>query len=175
MTSRYQTESKNKPIDPNDGALSAAPNKSPKTERPELGAIRRFLLALLGLLLVLLAAIGVVLPGIPTTGPLILASICLTKSSPRLERMLVRSRFFSPFHRYLDGQAEMPWRAKVIAIGMMWTAIILSSLYLWKFQDGPLWLVGLIVGSGFVGTVVISRFRRINVISSAALERSGEE
>ncbi|MCP4887800.1 MAG: DUF454 domain-containing protein, partial [Planctomycetaceae bacterium] len=86
MTSRYQTESKHKPIDPNDGALSAAPTKSPRTERRELGAIRRFLLGLLGLLLVLLAAIGVVLPGIPTTGPLILASICLTKSSPRLER-----------------------------------------------------------------------------------------
>ncbi len=175
MTSSYQTKTEKRQGDPNDGAPTATAVDTQQTKSTELGAIRRFFLGVLGLLLVLLAAIGVVLPGIPTTGPLILASICLTKSSPRLERMLVRSRFFAPFHRYLDGEAEMPWRAKVIAIGMMWTAIMLSSLYLWRFQGGPIWLVSLIVASGFVGTVVISRFRRINVISAAASRQSGEE
>ena len=133
---------------------------------PELRGFRRWALMAVGLLLVFIAAVGVVLPGIPTTGPLILASICLTKSCPWLEQRLVRSRFFAPFHRYLDGEAEMPWRARVVAIAMMWTAISISAYYLMSVRGGPVWLVCLIVLSGLVGTVVITRIRRVAIIST---------
>jgi len=123
-------------------------------------SVKRLGLMLVGLLLVLLAAIGVVLPGIPATGPLILASICLTKSCPWLEQRLVRSRFFAPFHRYLDGNAEMPWKARVAAIFMMWTAITISSMVLLRSDTVGTWVVVLIVSSGVFGTVVITRYGR---------------
>lgn len=143
-----------------------ADTSNSRSNPTELRGLRRWALAAVGLLLVFVAAIGVVLPGIPTTGPLILASICLTKSCPWLEERLVRSRFFAPFHRYLDGEAEMPWRARVVAIAMMWTAIFFSSFYLMKAHGGPIWLVVLIVASGLVGTVVITRIRRVAIINA---------
>ncbi len=129
----------------------------------EIGSLRRWILLLVGLMWVLVAAVGVVLPGIPTAGPLILASICLTKSCPWLEQRLVRNRFFSPFHRYLDGNAEMPWRAKIAAMLMMWTAISVSGWMLWNSPQVPHWVVGVLLLSGVIGTVVIARFRRHNV------------
>jgi len=120
--------------------------------------LRRMLLMLAGLFFVFLAAIGVILPGIPATGPLILASICLTKSCPWLEDRLVRSRFFAPFHRYLDGNAHMPLKARMIAMAMMWTAITISSVVLVRSGQVGDWVVALVLLSGLIGTVVIARF-----------------
>ena len=150
-------------MSPTSQAAAASDSHATSTE---LRGLRRWAVAGLGLLLVFIAAIGVVLPGIPTTGPLILASICLTKSCPWLEQRLVRSRFFAPFHRYLDGEAEMPLKARVVAIAMMWTAIFLSSFYLMNSRGGPVWLVGLIVAAGVIGTVVITRIRRVAIVSA---------
>ena len=121
---------------------------------------KRVLLLVTGLALVVLAAVGVFLPGLPATGPLILASICLTKSSPALERRLVRSRFFAPFQQYLDGNAVMPVKAKVIAISMMWICILVSSYFTLRSGAVPTWLVLSIASSGLLGTWFIWRFRR---------------
>ena len=122
--------------------------------------LMRFGLIVLGILFVILAVVGVFLPGLPATGPLILASLCLAKSSPELERRLVRSRFFAPFHQYLDGKATMPLRAKVIAMLMMWTCIIVSSIMIFRTEGAGHWIIAVMVIAGLVGTFVIARFGR---------------
>jgi hypothetical protein len=55
------------------------------------------LLAAAGLLCVGLGALGAVLPGLPTTIFLILASYCFTRSCPWLEERLLRTRLFAPY------------------------------------------------------------------------------
>ncbi len=121
---------------------------------------KRLILLIAGLFFVFLGAIGVLLPGIPTAGPLMLASICLTKSCPWLEKKLVRSRFFAPFHKYLDRTEPMPLRAKIIAISIMWISILASSAILLTSGSVSTWIVALIVLAGVIGTVVISRIGR---------------
>lgn len=114
----------------------------------------------LGILFVGIAAIGVFLPGIPTVGPLILASVFLTKSSPRLERKLIRNRFFAAYLHYLDGTREMPLRMKLTSIGLMWISILISCFALGALTGGSIWLPAVVVAAGLVGTVFIFRHGR---------------
>lgn len=116
----------------------------------------RWLLAAAGVLCVGLAAVGVVLPGVPTTIFLIMAAWCFTRSCPWLEEKLVRAPLFRPFQQYLEPGATMPRRARVVALSAMWTAIGASVVIL---EAGPV-LVAVLVGAGAAGTAVILSIRR---------------
>lgn len=119
--------------------------------------MRRILLASLGVLCVGLAAVGVVLPGMPTTIFLILATACFMRSCPWLQRMLVENRFFGPFLKYLEPGATMPVKAKLITICVMWLAIS-SSMYLLSGRDLPFaWIATTLAIAGLAGTVMIIR------------------
>lgn len=123
--------------------------------------IKRAVLALLGIFFVIVAAVGVFLPGIPTVGPLLLASVLLTKSSPRLEAKLVRNKFFARYLSYVDGTTELSFRAKLTSIFLMWTSIIFSCVLLSLANTNP-WLLAILIVAGIVGTVFIIRFGRRN-------------
>jgi uncharacterized membrane protein YbaN (DUF454 family) len=121
---------------------------------------RRLLLAAAGIACVGLAAAGIVLPGMPTTVFLILASYLFTRSCPWLEERLIRNRFFRPYARYLDGGAPMPRRARWIAAALMWAAVSASLAVLAaRGALGP-WVGGSILALALAGSVVIARFRR---------------
>lgn len=119
-------------------------------------SLYRWLLAAAGMLCVGLAAVGVVLPGMPTTVFLIMAAWCFTRSCPWLEERLVRAPLFRPFQQYLEPDAPMPLRARVVALAAMWTAIAASAVVL---EASPL-VLGSLLAAGAVGTVVIVRIRR---------------
>lgn len=121
---------------------------------------KRYLYAAVGVFLVGLAAIGAVLPGIPTVGPLMLASFFLLKSFPSLEKRLVRNRFFGKYIRYLDGTIEMPIQTRVSSILMMWISITVSGLIIYFSGANQIWLLVTLAIAGLIGTVFIWRFRR---------------
>jgi uncharacterized membrane protein YbaN (DUF454 family) len=79
----------------------------------------------LGLLSVVVGAVGVIVPGLPTTVFFIIAAACFAKSSPRLEQWVLDLPRIGPaVQRYRDGHG-MPIRAKYWAIGMI---IVFSSI-----------------------------------------------
>jgi uncharacterized membrane protein YbaN (DUF454 family) len=119
-------------------------------------SVARYLLAALGLASVGMGAVGVVVPGLPTTIFLIIATWCFTRSCPWLTERLIHNRFFSPFVRYVVPGAVMPRRAKAVAIAMMWTAIA-GSCWLITRGDAPGWVPLSVVGCGVIGTWAISR------------------
>jgi hypothetical protein len=79
----------------------------------------RWLLRAAGLVLVGLAAIGVVVPGLPTTPLLLLPAAAFARSSPRLHAWLLANRVFGPLIREWQETRTVPLRAKVTAIGMI--------------------------------------------------------
>jgi uncharacterized protein len=119
--------------------------------------MRRILLASLGVLCVGLGAIGVVLPGMPTTIFLILATACFMRSCPWLQTKLIENRFFGPFLKYLEPGATMPVRAKVITIFIMWAAITTSMLLLSGRELPFAWIAATLAIAGLAGTVMIMR------------------
>jgi hypothetical protein len=109
--------------------------------------VRRALLLVLGFVAVALGAVGIVVPGLPTTGFFVLAAACFARSSPRFERWVLDLPAVGPMVRDHRAGLGMPRRAKVVAIAMMLTACSLSSLAL-----GSRVAAAVILGAGAVGT-----------------------
>ncbi len=109
--------------------------------------MRRLVLLTCGFVAVGLGTVGIVVPGLPTTGFFVLAAACFARSSPRFERWVLGLPGVGPMVRDHRAGLGMPRRAKVVAIAMMLTACALSS-----------WVLGspvgaaVILGAGAVGT-----------------------
>lgn len=114
-----------------------APDEHPPKEhapRQASGAARG-LYVLAGLLSVGMAYLGVILPGLPATPWVLLASFCFSKSSPRLERWLRRSPLFGPMLRDWIDHKGIRRPVKVFAVALV---IVVVSLTL-TFGPLPLW------------------------------------
>jgi hypothetical protein len=134
-----------------------------QTTSPRTGwvrAPRRVALAAAGVLAVGLGAIGVFVPGLPTTIFLIVASYCFARSCPWLEERLLRAPLFAPYMAVIDGGRPMSARARAVAITAMWASVLFSLIWLRASGRLSALLAGIIVGVAMIGTVVILRFRR---------------
>ncbi len=105
----------------------------------------------LGWVCVALGGVGVVVPGLPSTGFFVGAAGCFSRSSPRFERWVLNLPGVGPLVRDYRAGLGMPLRAKKTALIMMWTAIGLSAGVLIE----PLVIRLIVVALGLVGTWVI--------------------
>jgi uncharacterized membrane protein YbaN (DUF454 family) len=120
--------------------------------------LRRWLLAALGVVCVGLGAVGVAVPGLPTTVFLIAASWLFARSCPWLEERLIRVPLFRPFLGYLGPDARMPLRTAVAVLVVMWSAIgVSSTLIITSGVVHPMVAV-IVVAAGLVGSYVMLRF-----------------
>lgn len=72
-----------------------------------------------GFLLTALAAVGIILPLLPTTPLLLLAAWCFANSSEKSHRWLIEHRLFGPIiHNWQEKQC-IPLKPKIIAISMI--------------------------------------------------------
>jgi len=100
-----------------------------------------------GWISVALGGIGVVVPGLPTTGFMVFAASCFAKSSPRFEQWILDLPGVGPHVRaYRDGDG-MPKRAKITALTMMTIAVVFAA----GFVISILWVRLVVVAAGLVG------------------------
>ncbi|MEO0511496.1 MAG: YbaN family protein [Planctomycetota bacterium] len=152
-------------ISANDFHADATPTRRQRVSR-NAGKRTAYLVA--GLLCAAIAAGGAFVPLVPTTFPLIVASFCLVRSSPRLEKKLLRNRFFGPYLKYLDGDTPMPLKAKIISCVLMWTGVVIGGAII-AVAGGPAWLLVLQGVLAVIATVVIARWgRRASVVPTPA-------
>lgn len=71
---------------------------------------------MLGWVFVGMAFIGIVVPGIPTTGPVLLAAFLFSKSSERFDHWIVSHRLFGPIVRDWRAGLGFSRRLKTIAV-----------------------------------------------------------
>lgn len=107
----------------------------------------RWLWLALGWLSVALGGIGVVVPGLPTTGFMVLAASCFARSSPRFERWVLSLPVVGPQVADYRAGLGMPKRAKVLAGASIFVAVSLSV----AFGLRATWLRMLVVGVGLIG------------------------
>jgi uncharacterized membrane protein YbaN (DUF454 family) len=138
--------------------------------RPQERRLQRWLLAGLGIALVGVGAVGVFLPGLPTTIFLLGASWCFARSCPWLEERLIRVPLFRPFLGYLDTGGTMPRAAVVTTLVVMWIAITASAATVNLGAEPRPVLGGLIVALGLVGTFFVLRMGRRRQSEAARLQ-----
>ena len=103
----------------------------------------------LGSLFVGLGAIGVIVPGLPTTPFLILAAACYIRSSQRLYDWLISNKRFGPYLKdYREGKG-IPKKAKRLAVVMIVVFVSFSVVFgiedlTLKIVVGLLGLIGLL-------------------------------
>jgi hypothetical protein len=121
---------------------------------------RRVALAAVGVLAVALGALGVFVPGLPTTVFLLIASYCFARSCPWLEERLLRVPLFAPYMRFIDEDRPMSARARLVSMTAMWASVLISLTWLRASGQLSVGLAGVIVGVAMIGTVAVLRFRR---------------
>ena len=80
----------------------------------------------LGVVALSVGAVGLFLPLIPTTGPILLAAFFFARSSERLHRWLVEHPRFGRFIADFQAGRGIPLRAKITALVMMTAAFAYS-------------------------------------------------
>ncbi|MBX7104302.1 MAG: YbaN family protein [Gemmataceae bacterium] len=98
-----------------------------------------------------LGVVGALLPVMPTTPFLLVASFFFARSSPRLNRWLLHSPFFGPFLRDWDKHRGVRMRVKVVAVAAMSAAVAASIV--WGNLTWP--LLGLLLLAAMVGLAVV--------------------
>ena len=140
--------------------MNQCPVHNQNTPQDDTPRRLRWMYAALGIALVGVGAVGAVLPGLPTTIFLIGAVWCFGRSCPWMERKLIReNKLFAPFVPYLDPGTPIPMKARVYAIGTMWTFILISVLVLSSRSGIHPAIPASVVGAGLIGTICILRFR----------------
>ena len=90
--------------------------------QPVSGA-RAWVLRAAGLVFLVLAAIGVVLPLMPATCFLLASAWCFARSSPRLYHWLHHNRLFGKLLRDYRDHRVIPLRVKVASVAVLWVTI----------------------------------------------------
>ena len=104
----------------------------------------------LGVSALVLGALGVILPILPTTPFVILAAFAFGKSSPRLQAWLVGTRLFGPLIREWEENGAIPRRIKVLACSMMAAVLLVSLLAGVSNTVLTIQIIGIVLGAGYV-------------------------
>lgn len=140
----------------------APPEPSPPTDEERRAAaarlagarsgLSRALWALLGLAFVAIGAIGVVVPGLPTTPLLLLAAACFARSSPRLYAWLLRNPTFGPLIEDFRAGRGVSMRVKATALSMMAAFVTFALLVPLRDRAAPSAIVAVValIGAGYI-------------------------
>jgi uncharacterized protein len=117
----------------------------------------RIFYIVLGVLCVTLAVLGVLLPGLPATPFLLLASFSFARSSKRMHDWLINHKVFGPILSDFLEHKGIRLHIKIISLVMMWGMMFFSVFYLIE-KDIVKYIA---VGGAFIGTFAILRFKTI--------------
>lgn len=136
------------------------PNNT-RTDPPSLhpSATVRWLLIVAGIVATALGVVGAFLPVLPTTPFLLVAAACFARASPKLDRMLVESKLFGPTLVEWRRHRSIPWRTKLVAIGLMSTMILISATWFVPLWWAKVLLVAVGVATGIWLWLIPSRDR----------------
>ena len=91
---------------------------------------RRIIYIILGSFFLILGAIGIFVPLLPTTPFWLLTCWFYIRSSEKLYNRVMSNRHFGPYIRNYMVDKAIPLRSKIISVAVMWLSAIFTSLFL---------------------------------------------
>ena len=111
----------------------------------------RLLLIFFGTLSLSVGIVGIFVPGLPTTPFLLLTAGLYVRSSEKLYRRLISSKFLGSFISDFQREKGLTLSTKLYSIAVMWTMIFISVVFLVTALIPKL----IIIGAGITGTIVM--------------------
>jgi uncharacterized membrane protein YbaN (DUF454 family) len=103
--------------------------KTTKEPKAHQKIVRAFFFVV-GTVSLVLGAIGIVLPILPTTPFLLLSLACYLRSSTRMTNWILNNKYFGKYIRnYREGRG-IPLKTKIFAIAVLWVSIVFSSFFI---------------------------------------------
>jgi uncharacterized membrane protein YbaN (DUF454 family) len=121
-----------------------------------LDALVRLLFNILGTLFLVVGILGIVLPLLPATPFLLLASACYVRGSQALHSWLMSHKYLGPYITNLKERRGMPRKAKLMTIAVLWASLFFS---LYRVESLLVDATLLVVGLGV--TVLIVRLKTV--------------
>jgi uncharacterized protein len=115
---------------------------------------RRAIYLGLGIFMLAIGIVGVWLPLIPTTGPVLLAAWCFARSSERFDKWMLNHRVFGPIVRDWRSGAGFTVRAKVIAVVAL---AVTFGVSIWFVRSNLPVVIGLVVLALALAVFIVSR------------------
>jgi uncharacterized protein len=113
--------------------------------------VTKIILILLGSISLFLGALGIFIPGLPTTPFLLLSAGLYIRSSKKLYNKLISNRFFGPYITGFQQYKCMTLKTKIYSIALMWVMITLSCSL---FIENNLTMF-IVLALGIIGTAVM--------------------
>jgi len=110
------------------------------------GKMMRGIYVIVGTIALVIGAIGLFLPVIPTTPLVILAAACYYRGSERLHTWILRSRWFGETIKNYQAGRGLTRDTKVRAIFLMWTTIIISAWFFVSNHFVRVAMIGVAIG-----------------------------
>ena len=98
-----------------------------------MGETRRIIYIILGSFFLILGAVGIFVPLLPTTPFWLLTCWFYLRSSEKLYNRVMSNRYFGNYIRNFLVDKAIPLRSKIISVSIMWLSAILTSLYLIEY------------------------------------------
>ena len=89
---------------------------------------RRTLYNVLGMVCVAVGIVGVFVPVLPTTGPVILASILFAKANPRMHAWLLSNRLLGPYLDNWHNKTGITMGHKIGTCAVLWAGLGVSMV-----------------------------------------------
>ena len=137
-------------IEERDGTASGDPNVKDTNN----------LLKIAGLLLLVLAVIGAILPIMPTVPFLLGAAACFVKGSPRLYKWLISNRLFGKYLRRYRNHEGFPLLFKILSVAMILISIGVSVI--WIVPSQMLWLKLVMMATALASCLYVMLLRGTN-------------
>jgi uncharacterized membrane protein YbaN (DUF454 family) len=100
-----------------------------RLEKTNLDSLKKSLFILAGTVCLIIGAIGILLPILPTTPFLLLAAACYYKGSERMHRWLLNNKWFGNYIRnYKEGKG-ISLKAKAFTLSLLWITISYSAFF----------------------------------------------
>ncbi len=114
----------------------------------------RVVLMILGWLWVGIAFVGVLVPVLPTTGPILLAAFLFSKSSDRFDHWLLTNRFFGGIVYDWRSGNGFTVRAKMVAVGAITASFGITTIW---FVTAPYARLAMWLLAASIATFVVTR------------------
>lgn len=87
----------------------------------------RVALNILGSIFLLLGILGIILPLLPATPFLLLASACYLRGSKTLHDWLMKNKYLGPYIANIRDRRGMPRQAKIVTVLILWASLLFSA------------------------------------------------